>query len=439
MAHWLLKEPIGFLVDNFAVGPQIVTQGAAITDWQSFTPNGTWTTNTSYTGKYRRVGDVAEIAILVTCSGAPTATGLAVSIPSGLSIDSSKIMSANPDTDARFGQVRCLDAGINAYSAGTVGYSTSTSVGVYLTYTAATYGQPAQVSQVAPFTFGSGDQVSIIFSVPILGWSSNLQLSSDTDTRVVAARAYISSASVSVGALALIPFNSTSFDTHSAFVSGSSAYRAPVSGIYEIIVDTETTSTANNLILINGSVYQRIGPNAVFGTCQAMVSLAAGDLVTIFSNNAGAVTYQGTSQSTSLSVKRLSGPATIAASESVSFSANTSTTAGTTSTPFIYTTKEHDTHNAYSTSTGKFTAPIAGKYCFQFNNFGGATTFQAKLHKNGTAVYQGSSTVATVSVGSGSHTISMLAGDTMEVRPEVNATASGGAATNTFSGFRVGN
>jgi hypothetical protein len=47
--------------DNIDVGPQVVSNGAVITDWQSFTPTGGFTTNTTYTGRFRRVGDSVEL------------------------------------------------------------------------------------------------------------------------------------------------------------------------------------------------------------------------------------------------------------------------------------------------------------------------------------------------------------------------------------------
>ncbi len=62
--------------DNFSVGPQIVTNGAAVSDWVSFTPTGSWTTNTTYTGLWRRIGDSMEIQAKALCSGAPTSAGL---------------------------------------------------------------------------------------------------------------------------------------------------------------------------------------------------------------------------------------------------------------------------------------------------------------------------------------------------------------------------
>lgn len=126
-----------------------------------------------------------------------------------------------------------------------------------------------------------------------------------------------------------------------------------------------------------------------------------------------------------------------AASETVSFSANTSTTAGTTSQCFIYTVEDHDSQGAYSTVTGKFTAPISGKYCFQSTGYvGGAANFF--LYKNSSSVIQGVG-LTVGSPGILSHTISLLAGDVVEIRPGSSVTASGSASLNTFSGYRVGN
>ena len=59
--------------DNVVVGPLVTTTGAAMTDWVAYTPTGSWITNTTYTGKWRRVGDSMEVQGLAICSGAPTA------------------------------------------------------------------------------------------------------------------------------------------------------------------------------------------------------------------------------------------------------------------------------------------------------------------------------------------------------------------------------
>ena len=290
--------------DNFIVGPSTYVYGTPITDWESFTPTGSWSTNTTYTGFKRRVGDNEEYDVLVSLSGAPTATVLTINIANSKTIDTSKITGTSADT-SDFGFGSALDSGVQNYPKLKVGYNSSTSVIVYAPNASGTYLTGVGVSNTAPITFGSGDSVHLKYSVPITGWSSSVQMSDKTDTRVVA------------------------------------------------------------------------------------------------------------------------------------FSANTSTTAATTSSPFIYTTVTKDSHGAYSTSTGKFTAPIPGYYTFQFSNYTGSTAAQAKLHINGTAVYQGSSSIASTAVGSGAYTTYLNAGDTAEIRPEVSATAVTGATLNTFSGFRL--
>ena len=78
-------------IDSVVVGPQVVQYGAPVTDWVSYTPTGSWTTNTTYTGKWRRVGDSIQVQAKITLSGAPNAaTQLQIGIPSGLTIDTTK-------------------------------------------------------------------------------------------------------------------------------------------------------------------------------------------------------------------------------------------------------------------------------------------------------------------------------------------------------------
>lgn len=127
---------------------------------------------------------------------------------------------------------------------------------------------------------------------------------------------------------------------------------------------------------------------------------------------------------------------TIPAQQQVSFSANTSTTAATVTQNFIYTVVDHNILGGYSTITGKFTAPIAGKYHFTSISYAGATAYNPFLRKNGTNIAEGTissnATPATVS-----HTLSLAAGDVIDIIPSGSATASGGAVLNIFSGFLI--
>lgn len=139
------------------------------TDWVSWTPTGTWSTNTTYTGKYRRVGDSAQFSVKVSLSGAPSST-FSVTLP--VTIDTSKLNSTSI-AEASFGQGHANDSGTNTYI-GDVVYASSTSVNMV-----GSAGSAALWSATVPFSFGSGDTVILEFTVPVLGWSGQNAIKTD--------------------------------------------------------------------------------------------------------------------------------------------------------------------------------------------------------------------------------------------------------------------
>lgn len=150
-----------------ALYPQL---GTVLTDWVSYTPTGTWTTNTTYAGKWRRVGDTAEVVARVNTSGPPNAVNLtSVTIPSGLTIDTAKltnsiaikgILGAGFATIAvtRFVAI-CL-------------YQDTTSISANFHSVSGSTISTAGFSATSPGPFGAGDFIEVIFRVPIVGWSS---------------------------------------------------------------------------------------------------------------------------------------------------------------------------------------------------------------------------------------------------------------------------
>lgn len=419
--------------DNFEVGPQVVSVGGSIGDWTSFTPTGSFTTNATYTGQWRRVGGDLEMAVKVAFTGATDAASFTLNLPSGLTIDTTRI----PSTTS-------LAAAFPSRGAGVVGGSAKAFCATYSSTTAVAFrfesasgnGTTGNVSNTTLGTIANGDEFTVWVKVPIAGWGASQVLSSETDTRVLASHYSTLSSTTITGGTAL---NFTTVVTDKGGSLSAGAFRATQSGVHRVGVSGIATTAA----VINLSVYvndvSRVANIITLNSSyrlsgNAQVELNAGDLVTLVPS--GAATAADTNAN--FTIERLSGPSQIAASETVSFAANTSTTAGTTSQCFIYTVVDQ-THGAYSTTTGKFTAPMSGRYCFQWNNYTGATAAQGILHKNGTGVATGSSSVANTSVGAGSTTISLIAGDVVEIRPETNATASGSARLNCFSGFRVGN
>jgi hypothetical protein len=161
--------------DNFVVNAGQVVQGAAISEPIAWTPTGTWVTNTTYTGFYTRVGSWANIQVRIAVSGAPTATTLSVNLPSGLTIDTTKMLStlavgANiiPNSLAVIN-----DASVQSYPA-TVNYVNSTAVQpIWWEARASGVALANIVNHATPFTFASGDYINMFFSVPIAEWTGS--------------------------------------------------------------------------------------------------------------------------------------------------------------------------------------------------------------------------------------------------------------------------
>lgn len=358
--------------DNFLLGPQVLSFGAPVTDWTSFTPTGTWSTNTTYTGRWRRVGDSMELFVTAALSGAPTGTFL-VNIPSGYSIDTTKLTNASVSGSSTLGLAGAEQSGIHL---GQVAYASATQIRVQGDDDADLW------SATVPFTFGAGDFANIHFIVPIAGWGSSVLLSNDTETRVVALSAgrITSAQSIPNATFTNLIFNtittSPSFSTHSTFDTTTGIYTFPVSGVYEVAGlcrMSSLTPGTGELILqayINGGAADKIlYEEAIqFATqCaqgKAIFKVNAGDtaVLRVFQSN-GASRDAGTSNEMGFYINRISGPEQITASESINL--RYTNTAATTLTKSVNNTipfadKSYDTHGAWITNT--FTAPTSGKY-----------------------------------------------------------------------------
>lgn len=152
-------------------GSFVTIEGTPESDWVTWTPTGSWTTNTTYTGKYRRLGQSLEIQYRLAVTGAPTSAGLTFDLPSGFTLDTTNILDTTASRQ-QLGWVNLLDSGSATYQ-GAAMYNTSTTI-------AANYiddaGGPAiirgNITQAAPMTFANGDTVNANVLIPIVGWSS---------------------------------------------------------------------------------------------------------------------------------------------------------------------------------------------------------------------------------------------------------------------------
>lgn len=439
-----------FKFDNVIVGPNPVSLGTPITDWTTFTPTGSWSTNTGYFGSWRRVGDSMQVQVSISLGGAPTAADLNVNLPTGYAIDTGKIpTTSNPGT--AFGTWNGLRSG-SAYYDGVIGYKSTTSV--QLTNDAATN----HVSNVTPVTWGAGDVLTLNFIVPIAGWSSNTQMSSDSGNTLITTQVtQTSNTSITSGSVINLPV--VSYDTTGSYSSG--VYTVPSSGYYNVqITGFKPNSSGVSFFLNkNGAAVQRIFSTAAatgsFGGT-AQIQCVAGDTLSIVSDTSVTLNFDTFSSTNAggkaiLTFSKLSNSQQIAATDNVAafYKGVASGTLNSSANNVTLATVVLDTHLAYS--AGTYTVPVSGVYAIACGFEGTATTTNymlAVININSGSVfivggYRGASTSVSTLGAVSIPCYPLKAGDTVKMQSETNGTGGSftsdfGNATNFFSIVRIG-
>lgn len=466
------------LVDDIFVGPQTAPYGPVITDWKSYTPTfgaglGTVTSPSYF---WRRVGSTLEItgqAITGT-----VATGLiTISLPSGIAVDTSVLGSSGSIVGQQtFGSATTPGAmpqvGPMLVLAATPTVLTMTNVvtgGAFNNFAGAN-GSSLYANTQTFTTMAAG--------IPIAGWSSNVQMSNDTDTRVIEMRASATPTTVSgsiASGTAIMSFGTAQEDTSASYNATTGVYTVPVSGRYVISVSAKFVATSAFTvgdqgvftITKNGTGIQQVSSYAGSSTAVAIVpsgmvaiNCNAGDTITIIASSPS--TFAGFGGGTGinwLSIFRLSGPSVIAATESVNMKyANTAGTSISNSGGDIlvpFATKVYDSHNAFNTSTGIYTVPVSGKYRVSASmTFAGAVYavgnfVGAGVYKNGSLESYGplsdAGTTTSVNIPAPvTTTVQCNAGDTLNITV-ANGRTAGSTSLITSAGYnhveieRVGN
>ena len=147
-----------------------------LTEWTEFTPTGSWSTNVSYVGWYREVGDTLEVRIGISLSGVPDAIPLTVQLPPGFTINSNKITNSTLKAPVGQGTTLLTNIATNPTNSSVVitanpGQDLNT-VEVYAPEDVGTFpflsiDDATAVTNVNPDAFGDGDAIELIFAVPI--------------------------------------------------------------------------------------------------------------------------------------------------------------------------------------------------------------------------------------------------------------------------------
>jgi hypothetical protein len=457
-------------IDNIKVSPSKYVYGTPVTDWRTYVPTGTWTTNSNYFGHFRRVGDSAEIRARVTATAAPGSGVLVFNLPPGLVIDTTKVSVLA--TDLKLGSGNVLNAGLASHGVD-VTYNTSTAVIVSYANSASA-NQLASITPTAPFTFGVGDSVNIEYQVPIVGWASSVQMSDQADTRVVAARVRATvGTSITSGSTTAVTFGGVDYDTHGGW-DGVSTYNVKVSGKYRLscAIDSSAALASSSVGLQYAIVVFKngvqIGSRSEFtSTTTSKVhtiihtdsfDFVSGDAIQIrFFHNLGPTftTAVNANAGTNFIIERISGPSAISATESVNAKyTNTAATsipnAAFTNIPFA--NRIYDSHLSWNGT--QFVVQTSGKYAVNstlHTVFPASTQidYTIEVWVNGVYNTRGQRLIILTGTSATSHGISVATdvdvkfGDTIEIRGYQVSGASRsleiGAGVNTVTIKRVGN
>lgn len=448
------------LFDDVSISPQYLAFGPAMSDWVS---TSSIQTNTSGFGtlaatnyKSRRIGDSLEVIGNIT-AGTVAGTQAQIGVyynGVAYTVDTSKCgvstvigtAANNSNSTTYFGNSILSPSANQLY----------VNVGVQQSTTNNT--SAANGSAIS----ATGGVTEFYFTVPIVGWSSNVVQSSDATTRRVTARAHCSGA-VTPGT-SQVNFDTVDFDDIGGITTGASwKYTIGVTGVYEVSI-TEMASTAanGNLVLFKNSVAYAALASLASAYANTMmsgsteVSCVNGDILDIRPDTTGSTLSSvttGTGPRNTISIKLVSGPAVIQASENITASytntAGTTVTTGYTTMPFA--TKYWDSHSAFVTNT--FTAPLNGKYRMSVVLEIAGTALTVAQFFAGQVVQAGSKSVTKslgFTYGSGSTTaptvaasvsFDMSAGDTLVIQCEcsVATTLNTNTGANHFEVERTGN
>jgi len=462
-----------------------------MTPWTSFTPTGSWVSNTTYTGRYRRVGENAEIQYNWATSGAPTATGLTLTLPTGLVIDTTKLASGT--NSAQFGVGVIYDNAPAFYYCQAL-YLSTTTVNITVITTSSTYGTvSSSVSSTVPMTWGASDYGSITITVPIVGWvanSTNILTAPDTFSTDTAPLVYAGSASYTLATLSNAPVGTfitytyainTNTRTQTTSAPTQTTSDMNTNGILMYTRAYNAASTSGNPAVVaiqigkglkglNLGLYKSTSKttSGELDFCQLSSTGKVGMEVKSYNESTGVLVldagFNDTTSTTGSTFRysdittQTSGYVVINASKNPALTgmnigavtARGVNTAGTSiansgEVDVTYdTAKTYDTHNALVTSTGIFTAPETGYYianwCIWFTAsvYADENTIYSILYKNGSAYAYGSideiETATTVSASTvGAAGVYLVKGDTLKLVTANNRSA-GNTTLNTTAG-----
>lgn len=275
-------------VIDLSVSPQTAQPGAIVTQWQSFTPTGSWSTNTTYAGFWRRVGQNLQAEYKITTAGAPTSASLDINIPFALTIDTTALAVTAAGSVIQGSTATIVDSGTANFTGYTSYIGSSTSLRVVVDVASGTYATQSSVTQAVPMTWANGDSLTVFIDVPITGWAASAALSTTEAMLASAFAAYEGDpASATAGNPIIVP--TKRWDTLNSYNSATGLFTVPRTGKY-MLYGSFLSATAQVTVggYVDASVQNNIlGTTDSNGECtfSGAVSANAGQTISVRPNN----------------------------------------------------------------------------------------------------------------------------------------------------------
>lgn len=248
-------------VDQLRIGEVTTLAGSYDEYLGELTTTGSWTTNTSYNGKYWRKGEFLIGNVEIDITGAPNAIQLTLDLPSSLSLD--VLGALDPRTsittfagmlDDADGSAIPIDVKVNDANSLFIGTLVEDNESNNLT-------RRASLTNTSPLTIANGDRITIWYKVPIVGWESGATLTPSEVETIQAKYSTNALQSIPNNTVTIVDFEDLVFDELNTVTTGSSwNFEAPRAGKYDVYASiswgngtTWTAGNANELYLyVNG-------------------------------------------------------------------------------------------------------------------------------------------------------------------------------------------
>ena len=375
--------------DNLFVGKKHISNGSIITPWVAYTPTFTgFGTVTTLNIQSRRVGDTLEVSGFFQCG---TSTGVGAQMTLGYN-GTNEIVTI--DTSKKSGVQPIGTAWQSAEGAASFNLLTpNSSPNNYVNFGVQNATKNAFTAYLGTDVCAASGFVSVDIKVPILGWSTSVALSENSAIRTNSIKLTEKAVQYTNNAVIIIDYSTVSgaanggytvtpgvgYNSGTGFYSANPKVTINETGWYFISAShrftyssSPTVNTDGALILhVNGAQTEELDlftVQAAYNSAtklkgSTVVYLKAGDYIDVrWFASFGTTTTTSAGADSTLSISKFVSPQTIAASEQViaSYTGVPSDVPSSTPLTVAMPTKLIDTHNAYSTSTGIFTAPRSG-------------------------------------------------------------------------------